>query len=162
MLVKCQSCGNKIEKNEAFKVTVGKVNKYYCNENEYSIIKEKKEIKDNIFNEIFKCFDRKITNSALFSEIIELEKIYGYEKIYMYIVDNSSYISDIMASKDFVSEYAQIRYFAAILKNNLTNYIIKKEPIEKHIDIEILETRFKQRKKKRTLSEIEEEVGEEL
>lgn len=162
MLVKCQSCGNRIERDKAFKIVVGKVNKYYCNENEYLEIEEKKKLKKNTFDEIFKCFNRKITNSALFGEISELEKIYGYEKIYKYIADNSDYISSVITSKDFVSEYAQIRYFAAILKNNLADFIIKKEPIEKHIEVEVLETKFKPRRKRRSLEEIEEEAGEKL
>ena len=35
---KCKYCGKSIDTDNAFKVIVGKTNRYYCNENEYNII----------------------------------------------------------------------------------------------------------------------------
>jgi len=35
---KCKYCGKSIDTDNAFKVIVGKTNRYYCDENEYNII----------------------------------------------------------------------------------------------------------------------------
>lgn len=160
MNVKCQCCGNIIDRNVAFKVVVGKVNKYYCNENEYQMIQKVRELKDDTYEKIFECFNRKVTNSALFKEISELENIYGYKKILGYVNDNMEYLSSILIEKIFASEYAQIRYFVAILKNNLADYSLEDYIYKKNIIVDIPEIKYKERNKKRTLEEIEQEVGE--
>lgn len=160
MNVKCQQCGKVIDRSNAYKVTVGKVNKYYCNEEEYNTIKAQKDLKDNTYEKIFECFNRKITNSILFKEIGELEKIYGYKKITGYINENLEFLSNILCGKTFVSEFAQIKYFSAILKNNLADYSVKEETHVKAIEIDIPNSKYKERKRKRCLDEIEEEVGE--
>jgi len=38
MKVKCQACGDKIERDDAYKVLKGKRNMYYCNKSEYELI----------------------------------------------------------------------------------------------------------------------------
>lgn len=162
MNVKCQSCGNLVDRNIAFKVKVGKVNKYYCNESEYALIQNARELKNDTYNKIFECFGRQITNSALFKEVSELEGIYGYKKISGYVVDNMTNLSNTLSGKSFSSEYAQIRYFAAILKNSLADYILEDTGYKKRIDIDIPEMKYKTKKKKRSIDNIEQEVGEEL
>ena len=66
MLVKCRICGNKTERNDAYKVVVNGKNEYYCSEKEYK--QKQKQIADKektikIINEIF---GYEITNSALY------------------------------------------------------------------------------------------------
>jgi len=162
MKVKCQSCSKMIDRNTAYKVTMGKVNKYYCNENEYADIQSAKKIKDNTYEKIFECFNRKITNSVLFKEINELEQVYGYIKITDYIEENMDYLSSVLINKSFSSEYAQIRYFTAILKNSLADYSVETKKHEKPVILDIPEVKYKAVKKKRSLDEIEQEVGEML
>lgn len=151
-----------VDRSVAYKVTVGKVNKYYCNENEYTAIQKARELKDKTFSKIFECFGRQVTNSALFKEIAELEKIYGYKKIMGYVDDNMRYLSNTLTGKSFSSEYAQIRYFSAILKNSLSDYSVEDTNYEKHIDLDLPEMKYKSKKKRRSLDEIEQEVGDEL
>ena len=68
-----------------------------------------------------------------------------------------------MQNKSFQSEYAQIRYFAAILKNSLSDFKYeKKEKINKEVEIDMPSCNFKRRLNKKTLAEYEQEVGEEV
>ena len=159
--VKCRICGNKKEKLEAYKVVINNKNNYYCNETEYREWASKKEIKDNTYNLIYDIFERKVTNTILFKEVGELSNIYTYEKIFAYLKENEAYLSSVM-KKGFSSEYAQIRYFTAILKNSLADFQYKKEVQIKNIEQDMPECKFKRKGKRKPLSEYEEEVGDEL
>jgi ribosomal protein L16 Arg81 hydroxylase len=161
MLVKCRICGNKIDRDTAYKVRNKNVNEYYCSQDEYLEKLEKIKVKYNTYEKLFDIFGRKITNTALFKEITELENVYGYEKIYQYLCENERYLSNVL-SKDFKSEYAQIRYFSAILKNSLADFKIESKQPEKRIEIDMPTVKYTQRKKRKSLLEIEQEVGEEL
>jgi ribosomal protein L16 Arg81 hydroxylase len=161
MLVKCRICGNKIDRDTAYKVRNKNVNEYYCNQDEYLEKLEKIKIKDNTYEKIFNIFGRKVTNTTLFKEISELESVYGYENIYQYLCENEKYLSNVL-SKDFKSEYAQIRYFSTILKNNLADFKVESKQPEKKIEIDMPTVKYAQRKKRKSLLEIEQEVGEEL
>ncbi|EXG87724.1 hypothetical protein K413DRAFT_4622 [Clostridium sp. ASBs410] len=161
MLVKCRICGNKIDRDTAYKVRNKNVNEYYCNQEEYLGKLEKIKIKDDTYEEIFNIFGRKVTNTTLFKEISELESVYGYEKTYQYLCENEKYLSNVL-NKDFKSEYAQIRYFSTILKNSLADFKIESKQPEKRIEIDMPTVKYTQRKKRKSLLEIEQEVGEEL
>lgn len=159
--VKCRICGNKKEKSEAYKVVVNNKNSYYCNKTEYIEWASKKEIKDNTYNLIYDIFERKVTNTILFKEVGELSDIYTYEKIFAYLKENKVYLCGVM-KKGFSSEYAQIRYFTAILKNSLADFQYKKEVPIKNIEQDMPEYKFKRKGKRKPLLEYEEEVGDEL
>ena len=161
MLVKCRICNKKSDRTEAYKVVVNGKNQYYCNKSEYEEWKLKQEIKDNTYNLIYDIFGRKITNTILFKEVGELSSIYTYEKIFAYLTENKNYLSRVM-EKDFTSEYAQIRYFTAILKNSLSDFTYVKEQKIKEIEIDIPNGKFNRKRKKKSLAEYEEEVGDEL
>ena len=159
--VKCRICGNKKEKSEAYKVVINNKNNYYCNETEYREWAYKKEIKDNTYNLIYDIFERKVTNTVLFKEVGELSDIYTYEKIFAYLKENQAYLNGVM-KKGFSSEYAQIRYFTAILKNSLADFQYKKEVQIKNIEQDMPECKFKRKGKRKPLLEYEKEVGDEL
>lgn len=161
MLVKCRLCGTKVDRNEAFKVVVGGKNTYYCNEAEYQNVLHDKEVKDNTYECINQIFGYKVLNSALFKEINLLLDVYSYKHILEYLTENKDYIAKVL-EKDFVSEYAKIRYFAAILKNNIADFKIKEpeKPKEVDVDVDMLIMNYKRRNKRRSLSEIEESVGD--
>ena len=115
MKVKCKSCGEKIERDTAYKVIIKDKNSYYCCEQEYlDYIKNLKD-KDDVYIEIDNIFNRKVTHTVLFKEIYELSQTYTYKTILLYLQQNKEYLINVL-SKNFVSEYAQIRYFTAILK----------------------------------------------
>ena len=91
----------------------------------------------------------------------ELSDIYTYEKIFAYLKENEVYLCGVM-KKDFSSEYAQIRYFTAILKNSLADFQYKKEVLTKNVWQDMPECKFKRKNKRKPLSEYEEEVGDAL
>lgn len=159
MLVKCKGCQEKIDRDIAYKIVINGKNNYYCNEQEYKDIKNKKEIKDNTYLKIYDIFGRKITNTILFKEVNELADIYGYEIIYAYLDKNQDYLSNVMA-KDFNNEFGQIRYFSAILKNSLTDFKVENKVVEKKLIVDIPKNNFKPKQRKKSLIEYEMEVGE--
>lgn len=161
MLVKCRCCNKKIERNDAFKVVVSGRNHYYCNEEEYQSIIKQQEQKDNTYNCICEIFGYKITNTALFKEINNLLETYSYELIFEYLHKNKDYLCSVM-QKEFVSEYARIRYFSAILKNSLVDFKMKEPSKPKIVDVEVdmPVINYKRKSKRKALCEIEMEVGD--
>jgi len=161
LLVKCKVCGNKIDRNEAFKVIVDKKNSYYCNEKEYNELIRKQSVKDNTYEEINNIFGRKVTNTVLYKEIWDLSLIYTFEKILSYLKFNSNYLSGVM-EKSFASEYAQIRYFAAILKNSLSDFKEDDSVLDKQLVVDIPKDNYKKKERKKPIIDFEMEVDEEL
>lgn len=49
--VKCRKCGATLNRDKAFRVVVGKVNTYYCNESEYNNVVLAKQVKEGILSE---------------------------------------------------------------------------------------------------------------
>lgn len=159
MLVKCRQCGTKIDRKTAFKVVVGGKNAYYCNEAEYQKTLHEKEIKTNTYDCINQIFGYKVLNSALFKEINLLLQVYSYEHILAYLMENKNYITKVL-EKDFVSEYAKIRYFSAIIKNNIADFKMKEPEKPREIDVDMPIRNYKRKNKRRSLEEIEQKVGE--
>lgn len=164
MLVKCRKCGNKVERSNAFKVVVGGKNTYYCNKDEYNEILKYRELKDTTYSYINNIFGYKVTNTSIYKEVNEIIDAFGYELLISYLKENESYLSSVMQEKDFPKEYGKIRYFSAILKNSLVDYENTEneddKEYEKCIDYDLPVMKFKRKKKRRNLSEIEAEVGE--
>lgn len=121
MLVNCKCCGNKIERESAYKVMTDKGNKYYCSQAEYEAMQKEKADKDAIYAEIVDIFGYKIQNSALFKEWKCWNELASNEKILSYIQENKDYIKGAVGKLNS-TEYARIRYMSAILKNNLKDY----------------------------------------
>jgi len=160
--VKCQACGVSLDKDIAYKVSVGKVNRYYCSQQEYMRKLHKdglaRAIKDDTYEKIYDLFGQKITNTVLFSSVSSLASVHSYEKIRSYLYENQTMLERSM-SKSFQSEYAKIRYFCAILSNNLGDYI----PAEEEIYItdneyELVEIKYKPKKKRRSMYDLEKEL----
>lgn len=158
ILVKCRICGSKVEKSAAYKITVDGKNNYYCNKQEYNNWTLKKKTRDNVYNLIYDIFGRKITNTVLYKEIDELGNIYEFDKILAYLQENYEYICMVL-EKNFNSEYAKIRYFTAILKNNLADFDFKEVPIVKPIEMDFVQMKFNRKNKRKPLIEYEREYG---
>lgn len=159
MLVKCKCCGNKIERENAYKVMTDKGNKYYCSKAEYEAMQKEKADKDAIYTEIVDIFGYKIQNSALFKEWKCWNELASNEKILSYIQENKDYIKGAVGKLNS-TEYARVRYMSAILKNSLVDYKVgsRKEPEKITVDCEIYEAPIFTKKKRRGLSELENEV----
>ena len=102
----------------------GKQNFYFCNKSEYektqSIKNKDKLEKEELQMIIDKIFGEAVVNTCLYKEILEWKKIKEMPIIISYLQENQSSISNSL-SKNFQSEYAKIRYFSAIVKNNIKN-----------------------------------------
>lgn len=174
MLVKCRICGNKIDRKEAFKVSVeGKPNAFYCSKAEYNEMIEDRKCKDDTYYCIYDIFGYKVTNTVLYKEVGELGKIYGFKLILSYLHDNEEYLTRIVG-REYNNEFAKIRYFTAILQNNLTDYkdhgvkqervkaVVKYNKVEKQFDADFdAAPKYKKKKKKRRpLDDIVTEVGD--
>lgn len=154
--VKCQYCGKEIDKKEAYAVKKGKRNKYYCNF-EHSIAKKPRDI---FYEKSFEVFG-KTTNTIFFKEFDEIAKIHGFEKMSSYIDENKESLAYFM-NKDFSSEYARIRYFATIFKNNLGDYEVKKpKPIikkEASVDMTVNSIKYKKRNVRKGINDVLDEL----
>lgn len=161
MKVKCKGCGNPVERKDAYKIIKNGTNHYYCNEEEYKEILNKKEIRDNMNLEIENIFGYKVTNTALYKEISLINNSFTNEQILAYLKANHQYLSDIL-NKDYKSEYAKIRYFSAILKNSLADFVRiekKQSEIKKEVIMDMsVKSNFKPRARKKSLNDIENEV----
>ena len=158
MLVKCKGCGEKIDRDIAYRVTMKGKNIYYCSKAEYDNIIKAREIKDNTYNLICQLFGYKITNTSLFKELNLISESHSYNIIFSYLQENYEYLLEVL-SKNFNSEYAKIRYFSAILKNSLADFKTKEECIKKY-DNSLQHNKFKRKSGRRSLIELEEEAGD--
>lgn len=80
---------------------------------------------------------------------------YDYPLLSQYITENKAYLSKSMA-KDFVSEYAQIRYFMAIIRNNMASFILKQKVIpDKATEFEFSNHHYQASKKRQGFATIE-------
>lgn len=165
--VKCRNCGTFINRDSAISVQNGKAKLWYCNENCRQQAEEKKiavqkeqAAKDAIYKEICDIFNYKLTNTALYKEWTIWNKVADNEKILAYLKENHDYIAGVIGRLTS-SEYAKIRYLSAVLKNSLHDYnIIKQtEPEKIRVDCEVYEPTVSCKKKRRGLSELEDEVS---
>ena len=162
MQVKCKICGKSIDREIAYNVVVKDKNSYYCSEQEYNDVQNNKrqeqELKDNTYKFIEEIIGR-TTNTILYKEVGIWLTVSNYKTILAYLKENKIIIENILSSKSFNTEYAKIRYFSAIVKNNISDFKLPTPEIIKHIDTEIYETKFKQKARRKCLSDYED--GEE-
>lgn len=170
MRVKCRYCGERVEKEDAYKDP--NKNSYYCSEEHYlatmkkreDFQKEKEENKqkkiDPVYEEVADIFGYRIQNSQLFKEMKLWRSICNDEKILAYLQEHKDYIKSKLEKLNS-SEYARIRYVSAILKNSLKDYVatVRVEPEKINVDCEIYEPTVFAKKKRRGLSELEDEVS---
>ena len=146
--VTCRACGKKIDKKIAVAVPRGKTTWNYCPAHVGM-----KSPKDQMYDLVFEIFGRTVTHTVLFKELDAIAKIYTYEKITAYLEENKEYLEDVIYGKSYSSEFAQIRYFSAIIKNSIHEFEIKdfKPVIKKEVEIEMdISTSKYKNKKKRT------------
>lgn len=135
MLVKCRICGEKINKDTAYKITVNGTNFYYHSKEEYEAEearkKKVKEDKDKVYNLICDMFGYEIQNTQFFAEWKLWNKLKPNDIIYRYLKENEAYLQGI-CNRCYDTEFQKIRYFSAVLKNSLHDYVPKveaKQPI---------------------------------
>ena len=149
MLVKCKGCGTKVDRKEAFKVVVNNKNNYYCNASEYETLNIEKESKAKVLELVFEIIGE-TTNTAIYKELTDIAKVHTYKKILDYIEENFIKLNDAM-NMHFEREYGKIRYFTAIIKNEIGDFVATTE--EENDDVldlidQIEDVKYKQTKVK--------------
>lgn len=166
--VKCKECGNKLERDSAYLVenisekTLKLSRKYYCNEECLKRQEKRKEliIKCNdLMEEILKIPIRtNIYFNKMYSPII---KKYDYFVIYEFLTSEKEYIQQQLEGKDFNTINVKLKYFLAIMQNNIGKYeeIVDnkecfKEQISKSLFEDDIEFKSIVNKKKRSIEDI--------
>ena len=135
-------------------------NIYYCNEAEYLTVLHDRKIRDDTYECINEIFGYKVINTALFKELSFILGSYSYDRILAYLEENKDYMTSVIQQRGYSSEYAKIRYFSAIIKNGIADFKAKEKETPKQVKVDMPDGHYKRRQKKRSLSDIEEQVGE--
>lgn len=135
MQVTCQICKKKIERDTAYKMVVGKTNKYYCSEEEWLKEEDRKrkaqEDKDRVYYLICDIMgEKEIINTALFKEWQVWNKVSDNAKIGDYLEENKDYLTSVIARLGS-SEYARIRYLSTIIRDKIKAFVPKVQVVEK-------------------------------
>jgi hypothetical protein len=138
LLVKCKGCNLKIDRDTAYKVVVKNKNTYYCNVEEYETINIERESKNKVIDLSFEIIGQ-TTNTALFKELTEIAKVHTYTKMIKFMEENMIDLDAAISGNTFVHEYAKIRYFTAIIKNQIGDFKEKIENTEVHDYVDVLE-----------------------
>ena len=166
MLVTCQICKNKIERDTAYKRVVGKANKYYCSvaeyENDLAQKQKAAEDKDKVYRLICDILgEKEVLNTALWKEKTIWNKAFSDEIIAKYLQEHKDYLISAV-SKLSGTEYAKIRYVSAVLKNSLSDWkpkVIEDKPrVKVEIDETIYEAPTHSLNKRRSLADLEDEI----
>lgn len=183
--VKCRFCGKELNIDDAYKVNIGKRNAYYCDQQEYDMkmeekanllaeqeqerlkIEHNKELRSSIYSAAERVCGR-IFNKTSWMDINKtvsfLNEQYSLEQIDEYVNNEAQRFLDILAKKDFNTEFAKIRYYTAVVRNNISDYYSLDTieiPQPKEIVFDMPPVKYKQKKKRRAMVDIENEVEEE-
>ena len=131
---KCRLCKAELDTKEAYKVIIKDRPAYFCNYTHYEefdaeIKKQEKakELKEKFYNLFCEILGVKgITNTALFKEKSEINKVFTDDVIVSFLEKNKEWIRDTV-SRLSGGEYGRIRYVSAILKNRLGDFKPKVE-----------------------------------
>lgn len=142
LMVTCAACGEKIDRNTAFKITNDKgVNTYYCSQSEFEAEEERKRQAATNKNRVYRLIcditgEKEIINTALWKEWQIWNKVADNKKIGDYLSENKEYLISVISRID-QTEFAKIRYLSAIIKNKIKEFQSnqKEEQYEKVIDI---------------------------
>lgn len=123
--VKCKYCGREIDKKNAFIVPVSaKRNNYYCCEEHSKLLSDR----DLFYKKAMDIFGQ-TTNTVFYTEFDGISKVHSWYKMKSYLEDNEDYLRLVLSKIDG-NEYGRIRYFSAILKNNLGDYKPQRKKVE--------------------------------
>lgn len=171
---KCRSCQAKLTTTTAYKTVIGGKTAYFCNEKHYNQFlskakeEEQKKIKaKELQNKFAKLFCEilevnGITNTILWKEKAELNKVFTDEIIVDYLEENKEWMAKSVSRLNG-GEFGKIRYVGTILRNKLGDYK-PKATVTSIMDFgkitdEQYETKFKLKPRK-ALLDFEEEYDE--
>lgn len=170
---KCRYCQERLTTAIAYKTEINKKSFYFCNEEHYNKFlqededKKKKQEQEaqtrqkfyNLFCDILGV--KGITNTALWKEKTEINKVFSDEIIISYLEENKDWIRTSVGRLSG-GEYGKIRYVSVILRNKLGDYkpkVVVKETAIPKIQDEYYETKFKL-KQRRGFEDMEDDCDE--
>jgi hypothetical protein len=146
---------------------------YFCNQEHHEKYmqeeenkKKKKEQEEQMRDKFYSLFCevlgvKGVTNTALWKEKAEINKVFSDDVIISYLEENKDWISTAVG-KLSGGEYGKIRYVSVILRNKLGDYkpkvVVKEEEKPKiKVDENFYETTSTTRNKRRSLADLEDE-----
>lgn len=131
---KCQWCKKDIDIKTAHREVINGKNKYWCNDECYTVYETEREKQVKIKSEYDEIYE--ITKeifgyafvgySLLKREVMDWEKIGNRQKIIAYLKENKTWLSGVM-SKEFASDFNRVRYFSVIVAGKLHDWKPKVE-----------------------------------
>ena len=136
--VKCRKCGKIMKNTEAYKVTKGNKNEYYCNIFEYENMLKEKAIKDECMELVAEVFNVKYCVPMIIKELNKIAKYYNYETIILTFKDKEvkSTVEWFLDNNGF--NFGTVRYVFTIIENNIARVFKQRkkelEQIEKMLN----------------------------
>ena len=170
---KCRYCQERLTTAIAYKTEINKKSFYFCNEEHYNkflqddVNKKKKQeqeaqTREKFYNLVCEILGvNGITNTALWKEKTEINKVFSDEVIISYLEENKDWIKTSVGRLSG-GEYGKIRYVSVILRNKLGDYkpktILKEtEKPKVKVDESLYESTQSTHKKRRSLADLEDE-----
>ena len=159
---KCKICGKELDRNTAYKVVLHRKNYYYCSEEEYLLYLSDEQKREESLSELYEVMQHTsetVSDSSLrtIKDVVdELVKKYPQQQVLDYLKRSSSHIHGILSRKTFTSDSNKIKYYAAIVKNHIGEYIdfkVAAEPVE--VDFYFAPNNYKPSKIRRAMVDIE-------
>lgn len=171
-LVACKcGCGQKIEGSIAYVVRFNGVSFKFLNEEHYLKWREgaKARKSDPVDTDLDKIYDVLISimgkdphaKLIVKEQLEEWKKIVPVDKIYAYLKESTSRISDILSKRQFSSIKNEIKYIGAIIKNNAPLYkpgVTIASGRNEQISKEAEDAGVQRNKRRISLAELEDEV----
>lgn len=140
---KCKYCQTSLKTSEAYKENIKNKTMYFCNEDHFErymkdlkVKQRQKEYDKQLQDKFYKLFCNilgvnGITNTALWKEKAEINKVFSDEIIIAYLEEHKEYLTNMVSKLDG-GIYGKIRYVSVVLRNRLGDY----KPKAKEIKIE--------------------------
>ena len=130
---KCRRCQTNLNTKDAYKATINNKSAYFCDEEHYNAFieaaeieakkkEQNKQLQDKFYNLMCEILGvNGITNTALWKEKTEINKVFSDEVIVAYLEENKDWMTTSV-SKLSGGIYGKIRYVSVILRNKLGDY----------------------------------------
>ncbi len=170
---KCRKCQANLSTKNAYKTIINNRSAYFCNEEHYIKFiedaeteakkkEQNKQLQDKFYNLMCEILGvNGITNTALWKEKTEINKVFSDDVIVAYLDENKSWMTTSV-SKLSGGIYGKIRYVSVILRNKLGDYrpkVVTREAVIPKIQDEHYETKFKL-KQRRGFEDLEDDCDE--
>lgn len=154
--VKCRKCDKQIDIGDAYKVSKGKTNYYYCNIDEYLDIQDKIVKRKSCLETLANVMNYKFIPPSLEKQLDKIKEYYDYSIIERTIKEYERNIRWFLDNKASENEFANMKYIVTIIANNI-NAVHKKWQQEQKemerlfakedtVDVEIMEVEIKVKK----------------